>query len=296
MKLSLACLLVLSVGWRAEGLRRTPNLPDSESPYLFFTAFHKTGTALVNHLCDHMKRAVTGAPDLCSRCQHILNATEKGTYCAHIWSDGHTRKWWPEFYNNTEHYFAGTQLGEVMNKAGKNWRLVASIRDPLTAFASAFIYDQKGGDHSGAGKKELEGLPMDDALRVKAKDGLTSQLMQKMLEAHRLAKQDARIILVRFEDFKGDYDKTASRIFDFMTNSGHEDQKPSFLKYAAVDDQHRWEAARMQQTHVSNPDHEQKVVDALRGLCAKGDKAVADVLAAREEMGYGVKCPGPSDP
>lgn len=286
------CLLLAFGVSHTYGLRRhLRNLPQSEQPYYFFMAHHKTGTALVNHICDHMKKAVTGSPELCARCQHVINATSNGTWCFHIWSDGKSKNRWPEFYNNSNHFFGGTPLEEVVSKAGDNYRAVHVIRDPLTTFASAYIYDQKGVDHTGAGKKELEGLSLKDGLRLKAKD--VKALTEEMRRAHKVALQHPQVVEVRYEDFKGAYDDTAGKIFSFVTDSDVEDQKPLFLNLASKDDQNRWHPNRFNQNHVSDPNQEREVVAALRELCAEGDEAVTVALAPRADMGYGEKCPGP---
>jgi len=182
-------------------------------------------------------------------------------------------------------------LREVVKKAGKNYRVVHVVRDPLTTFASAFIYDQKGVDHTGAGKKELEGLSLKDGLRLKAKD--VRFLTEEILADHEVAVEHPQVLEVRYEDFKSNYDATVTKIFNFMMDGGHEDKIPQFVSLASKDDQARWHPARMNQNHVSDPKEEQKVVAALRELCAEGDAAVTTALRPRAGLGYGLDCPGP---
>eukprot|EP00413_Alexandrium_margalefii_P029474 CAMPEP_0204567542 /NCGR_PEP_ID=MMETSP0661-20131031/36662_1 /ASSEMBLY_ACC=CAM_ASM_000606 /TAXON_ID=109239 /ORGANISM="Alexandrium margalefi, Strain AMGDE01CS-322" /LENGTH=303 /DNA_ID=CAMNT_0051575477 /DNA_START=59 /DNA_END=970 /DNA_ORIENTATION=- len=292
--IALAASLLAACAGGAEGVRlqQRRGLPASSDPYHFFMAHHKTGTALINHICDHMKKAVTGE-DQCARCQHIINTTEEGTWCVKYWSNGTVKIKGSAFYPASTTFFGAVPLKEVLKKAGEKYLAVHVVRDPLTAFASSFIYDQKGVDHDGAGKKELEGLSTKDALRVKALD--VKKLTQEILADHELAKGNPRVLEVRYEDFKSDYDGTVTKIFDFMTEGGHSDKTPLFVSMAARDDQQRWQPSRMKQNHVSDPEEEKRVIAAIRELCTEGDAAVADVLRPRSALGYGVECPGPND-
>mmetsp|Transcript_98666 Transcript_98666/g.307395 ORF Transcript_98666/g.307395 Transcript_98666/m.307395 type:complete len:350 (+) Transcript_98666:56-1105(+) len=291
-----ACLLAAPCGLTADVLQ--DQLTPTGEPYYFFVAHHKTGTALINHICDHMQRAVENITsdelDLCARCTEILNASDEGAWCKRWWSNGTVKILRHVLFPPSTRFFVNLPMQDVLNKTGGHFRAVHVARDPLTTFASAYIYDSKQDvDTHGLGGEELRRLAMREGLRIKA--GNVKSLSEEILDDYRIAQADPRILSVRFEDFQSEFDATVTKIFDFLMGGSHKDKLPYFLALANNDNQAKWNDERMDQHHVSDRTEKKKVLAALRQLCAEGDKEVAAALRPRTALGYGEECPGPED-
>lgn len=172
-----------------------------------------------------------------------------------------------------------------------NYRLVHVRRDPLTTFASAFIYDQKGGDNLGLRREDFQGLSLPKALRKKAPE--IEGLCKNQLRAHEMGKTLPQVLEVRYEDFQSDYDGTTGKIFSFMMPPSKQKLRSQFVERARADDQRRWPPERMKWDHVSDSGQKRRVVAALRKLCDQGDPAVSKALSMRERLGYGTDCAEP---
>mmetsp|Transcript_12593 Transcript_12593/g.39702 ORF Transcript_12593/g.39702 Transcript_12593/m.39702 type:complete len:298 (+) Transcript_12593:44-937(+) len=283
----LALAAPLASALRAE--RRAP--PPAPERYYYFKGYHKTGTALINHLCDHLKKTVTGSEDLCARCSKVINASAGGRWCERVWSDAYTLVRSQDFYAAPARFFCATPLDDVQ-RIGGDYRAAHILRDPLTLLASAYIYDQKGADHVGfGGGKELGALSRREGLRLKAVD--MGEIMRQILAGHELARKDPHVLEVRFEDFRADFDGAASKLFSFMNGEGPPGLDREFVARAQYDDISRWSEERKRQPHVSDARLEQQAVDELLAMCAEGDAVIAPFLALRSSLGYGEACRRP---
>lgn len=193
--------------------------------------------------------------------------------------------------------FFFVNLPNALKHFGEDYRMVHSVRDPFTTFASTFIYDQKGLDRIGLTKEDFAGLSLKDALRLKAQE--VEGLNTRQLRVYGLGKAHPQVLVVRLEDFDRGFDATTLRIFSFMKGTGRHQQEAgaAFVRLARGADKKRWISQENQIAHrvrhFSDREQTMKVLAALHELCAEGDRGIVKAMVGRQALGYGEACPGP---
>jgi len=250
-----------------------------QTKYLFFT-HHKTGTNLMQQLCNLTAKIVSNNTEQCHWCYEVMGVSpDGGLICPKDPIPVHG-----PFRGSAGRFTLISTVNArefgLVQKFAPSYRAVHMLRDPTSMLASDYEYDMSlTMAKAGEAAKDRWDVDADKAaLRASMEQGLqeTARYMARHLDylctMTEATKSDPNVLTMSLEAFGSHYRAAAERLFGFMFGAHH--PKMQDLLQAAA----RWDLSSSPrakaQAYVGKHEHTQDVKAKIREMVRAKDPTV----------------------
>jgi len=260
------------------GQRHSFNKPLDQSvveDVALLLAHHKTGTVLLNYIANRIADYMGGSFGYLIRkdhaCQHVVE--EHGT----------------------------TDIGTIQDIDAdcglKTWHAAHVIRDPWEVVLSGYRYHGHVVDPipylNGSGPHGNGHPNPDDYSRMSEKEGLlyeatveSQSTLADMVQTFDRSRDDKRILTLRMEDFRADFNGTLRKLYGHLVRSKEAPIETLIDKAQPVNTQ-TWSPEHVaSDPHIMTHETRTRLRRILCDMLAEGQPAIDELLVFRNKLGY----------
>mmetsp|Transcript_26300 Transcript_26300/g.61349 ORF Transcript_26300/g.61349 Transcript_26300/m.61349 type:complete len:312 (-) Transcript_26300:42-977(-) len=263
--------------------------------YYLFLTHHKTGTNLLQQVCNRTALAISEGTAQCAFCPTLLPPASPGAplRCA---GDSHPahgglRGTFSRFTLVSN--LKGQEL-RLVQRFTPDYRAVHMIREPETMALSEYQYEIFLRSSVGAvyqwdehTTENVSNMEVHDALRVVAKT--MRPFVKDMLSTHQVAQNDSAVMTTDLENFSHDFNGTLVKVFNFLFDNLPKEQLDKLVRASQPADKTKWPLKRKQREAAyagHNLSNRTMAERAWRDLEKQGELNVVKIMAAAEPLGY----------
>jgi len=284
---------------RNQVIERSDGFVDPNRTYFFWT-HRKTGTNLMQAICNLTALAVSGGSEECAWCLRALSVDGKGKYICS--PDEH-----PEHGKLRATVGRFTLLSSIgpnelalIRRHTPNFRAIHMIREPVTMAISAYKYDKFVTTNAGsrwrwdvsAEEPAKQHASVGEELQVEA-NAILGQLTE-MAMVHHLTSSDPRIMTSDLEAFEAGFDNVSTKLFTFLFDKIPTEALNALVQRAANYDTTRWSKTMLEGAATTAPSQRMNTTQirmAWKALEDAGNEDVLKVVGFRETLGYAASPP-----